>query len=37
MTLSAPLASLPSGRLSVEAKDRLGNASRIERLFSVQP
>jgi hypothetical protein len=37
MRLSKPVEALPSGRLSVEVKDRQGNTSRIERLFSVKP
>ena len=37
LKLSKPVESLPSGRLSIEVKDRQGNASRIERLFSVKP
>jgi len=35
MKLSKPIDALPSGRLTVEVKDRQGNTSRIERLFSV--
>jgi hypothetical protein len=37
LKLSTPLESLASGRLSVEVKDRQGNTSRIERLFSIKP
>ena len=37
MKLSKPIDALPSGRLVVEVKDRQGNTSRIERLFSVKP
>ena len=36
LTLSKPIDALPSARLSVEVKDRQGNTSRIERLFSVK-
>jgi len=36
MKLSKPVESLPSGRLTVEVKDRQGNTSRIVRLFSVK-
>ena len=36
MKLSKPVDALPSGRLTVEVKDRQGNTSRIERLFSVK-
>jgi hypothetical protein len=37
LKLSKPIEALPSGRLSIEVKDRQGNTSRIERLFSVKP
>jgi hypothetical protein len=36
LKLSKPIESLASGRLTVEVKDRQGNTSRIERLFSVK-
>jgi hypothetical protein len=36
MKLSKPVEALPSGRLTVEVKDRQGNTSRIVRLFSVK-
>ena len=36
MKLSKPIDALPSGKLTVEVKDRQGNASRIDRLFSVR-
>jgi hypothetical protein len=36
MKLSKPVDALPSGRLTVEVKDRQGNTSRIVRLFSVK-
>jgi hypothetical protein len=37
LKLSTAIDALPSGRLVVEVKDRQGNTSRIERLFSVRP
>jgi hypothetical protein len=37
LKLAKPLSALPAVRLTVEVKDRQGNTSRIERLFSVQP
>jgi len=36
LKLSKPLDALPSGKLTVEVKDRQGNTSRIERRFSVK-
>lgn len=36
MKLSTAIDALPAGRLAVEIKDRQGNTSRIERLFSVK-
>src|SRR5262249_1183067 len=35
LKLPRPLAGLPRGRLTVAVKDRQGNVSRIERVFSV--
>jgi hypothetical protein len=35
LKLSKPIDALPSGKLTVEVKDRQGNTSRIERRFSV--
>ena len=37
LVLTKPLTDLPRGRLTVSIKDRQGNVSRIERVFSVKP
>ena len=36
LVLAEPMTDLPQGKLTVSIKDRQGNVSRIERVFSVK-